>query len=63
MIDLCKVVKIFYYDPQMGGSNSIKAVLPAVLNSSKYLQQKYSNPLQEIDLSFMNFDAGHVWWR
>src|SRR5690606_27907653 len=40
MIDLCDVVKKYYYDPYMGGSNSIKAVLPAVLNSSEYLQQK-----------------------
>ena len=61
MIDLCEVVKNYYYDPYMGGSNSIKAVLPAVLNSSKYLQQKYSKPLQEIGLSSMNFDPGHVW--
>ncbi|MCX2837884.1 DUF2779 domain-containing protein [Salinimicrobium sp. MT39] len=61
MIDLCEVVKHYYYDPHMGGSNSIKAVLPAVLNSSKHLQQKYSMPLQEIDLSSMNFDSGHVW--
>lgn len=61
MIDLCEVVKNYYYDPHMGGSNSIKAVLPAVLNSSKYLQQKYSKPLQEIGLSSKNFAAGHVW--
>ncbi|SOC81603.1 protein of unknown function [Salinimicrobium sediminis] len=61
MIDLRVVVMDYYYDPHMGGSNSIKAVLPAVLNSSKYLQQKYSQPLQAIGLSSMNFDPEHVW--
>jgi len=45
MVDLYKVVKDFYYDPMMGGSISLKAVLPAALNSSKYLQNKYSKPI------------------
>ena len=45
MVDLYQVVKDFYYDPMMGGSISLKAVLPAVLNSSKYLQNKYSKPI------------------
>ena len=63
MIDLCEVVKNFYYDPYMGGSNSIKAVLPAVLNSSGYLQQKYSKPIAAIGLSSKNFDPGHIWFH
>lgn len=45
MVDLCEVVKRFYYDPLTNGSNSIKKVLPAVLSRSKYLQQKYSHPI------------------
>ena len=61
MIDLRVVVMDYYYDPYMGGSNSIKAVLPAVLNSSEYLQQKYSKPLREIGVSSMNFDPEHLW--
>ena len=63
MIDLWEVVKNYYYDPYMGGSNSIKAVLPAVLNSSTYLQQKYSRPIAEIGLSSKNFDLGHIWFN
>lgn len=39
------MVKRYYYDPQTHGSNSIKAVLPAILNSSVYLQEKYSSPI------------------
>ncbi|MFO9661690.1 DUF2779 domain-containing protein [Legionella pneumophila serogroup 1] len=45
MIDLWELVKRFYYDPLTNGSNSIKRVLPAILNRSKYLQQKYSQPI------------------
>ena len=37
MVDLCDVVKRFYFDPLPGGSASIKVVLPAVLARSKYL--------------------------
>lgn len=45
MVDLFKMVKQYYYDPRMGGSISLKAVLPAVLNSSNYLKNKYSKPI------------------
>lgn len=45
MIDMCELVKRHYYDPAMMGSNSIKQVLPAILNNSKFLQEKYSKPI------------------
>ncbi|HBD7093960.1 TPA: DUF2779 domain-containing protein [Legionella pneumophila] len=45
MVDLCELVKRFYYDPLTNGSNSIKKVLPAILNRSQFLQQKYSQPI------------------
>ncbi|MBN1131837.1 MAG: DUF2779 domain-containing protein [Bacteroidales bacterium] len=45
MVDMLEVVKKYYYDPAMRGSNSIKVVLPAVLNASGYLKQKYSVPI------------------
>jgi Domain of unknown function(DUF2779) len=45
MIDLCDVIKKYYYNPLTNGSNSIKDVLPAILNTSKYLQEKYSAPV------------------
>jgi hypothetical protein len=45
MIDLWVLVKRYYYDPHTNGSNSIKDVLPAILNSSKYLQEKYGKPI------------------
>jgi hypothetical protein len=45
MVDQWELVKRYYYDPFTRGSNSIKFVLPAILNSSKYLKEKYSRPI------------------
>jgi len=45
MVDMWDVVKRYYYDPATNGSNSIKQVLPAILNSSTFLQNKYSKPI------------------
>ncbi len=44
MLDLHEWVKRYYYDPRTNGSNSIKYVLPAILNSSSYLKERYSKP-------------------
>ena len=61
MVDLCDTIRKFYYNPHTNGSNSIKAVLPAILNSSKYLQNKYSQPVYGTSvLPSKNF-ANHVW--
>ena len=61
MIDLCKVVKDYYYNPYTNGSNSIKAVLPASLNSSEFLKKKYSQPIGNIKLTSQNFPSNHIW--
>lgn len=45
MVDLHKLVLLYFYSPAMGGSNSIKKVLPAILNESKYLKEKYSSSI------------------
>jgi hypothetical protein len=45
MVDLLDLVKQYYYNPQTNGSNSLKYVLPATINSSDYLKQKYSQPI------------------
>lgn len=42
MMDLWDFVKKYYYHPATKGSNSIKHVLPAILGSSQYLQNKFS---------------------
>ena len=56
MVDLCEIVKRTYWHPIMGGSNSIKKVLPAVLNASQCLQEKYGQPIYGGDqISSFNF--------
>jgi hypothetical protein len=61
MVDLWDVEKRYYYNPLTKGSNSIKAVLPASLSLSKFLQEKYSKPLSQINVSSKNFNENHVW--
>jgi hypothetical protein len=61
MVDLWEVEKNFYYNPKTKGSNSIKEVLPAALNSSKLLQEKYSKPINQINLTSKNFPKNHIW--
>ena len=43
MVDMLELVKKYYYDPRTKGNNSIKYVLPAMLNRSQYLREKYSH--------------------
>lgn len=64
MVDLWDVVKRFYYDPRMKGSNSIKAVLPAVLNGSDFLKKKYSRPIYgSMEMPSMNYRSSNpkIW--
>ena len=61
MVDLRKVVLDYYYNPYAKGSNSIKFLLPALLQSSAYLKKKYSRPIGEIALGSKNFAADHIW--
>ncbi len=61
MVDLWDIVKKYYYNPLTKGSNSIKYVLPAVLNSSKYLREKYSKKIKDINITSKNFPENHIW--
>ena len=65
MIDLLEVVKGYYWHPLMAGSNSLKAVLPALLNSSDYLKEKYSRPVygRNSEIRSLNYDDGWRWIR
>ena len=61
MVDLCKVIIKYYYNPHTFGSNSIKKVLPAVLKSSQFVQKKYSKPIGAIAVSSKNLPDNHIW--
>lgn len=60
MIDLWDWVKKYYFAIECGGSNSIKQVLPAVLNNSGYLQAKYAAPVYGSGIPSLNFKE-QVW--
>ncbi len=58
MVDLWDVVKRYFYEPkEMRGRTSIKVVLPAVLNASKFLKNKYSKPIYGTVISSCNIPA------
>ena len=63
MVDLNIIVKDYYYNPLTNGSNSIKAVLPASLQSSPYLQKKYSQPIGKINVGSSNFETSQIWLK
>ena len=45
MVDMLKLVRKHYYHPEMKGSNSIKAVLPAIFSTSDFIRDRYSRPV------------------
>lgn len=57
MIDQWELVKRYFYAPDTHGSNSIKNVLPAILNASVFLQEKYSKPIygSQTGIKSLNF--------
>lgn len=63
MVDMLELVKKYYYDPVMKGSNSLKVVLPAILNGSMFLQDKYSKPIYgtKDGITSRNFPSGWTW--
>lgn len=63
MVDLKDVVFKYYYNPYTKGSNSIKAVLPAVLKSSALLQAKYGQSIGQVGVSSSNFSPEHIWLK
>ena len=63
MVDLCEVIKDFYYHPLTYGSNSIKKVLPAILETSNYINSKYTKEIQRIGVTSKNFPKDHKWLK
>lgn len=58
MVDLLELVRKYYYHPSMKGSNSIKVVLPAILNSSAAIRRKYARPIYGSVIPSRNFTPG-----
>lgn len=61
MVDLYKLIVSLYYSPFSKGSNSIKYILPSVINDSLFLKSKYSKPIYGTDqIPSKNF-INHSW--
>ena len=62
MVDMLDLVQRFFWHPRMGGSNSIKVVLPAILEASQFLQGKYSKPIYGAPdgIKSLNY-SGYTW--
>ncbi len=63
MIDMCQIIKDYIFDPYTNGSNSIKAVLPAVIKRSSFIQQRYSKPIygKGCEIPSLNFHSPQTW--
>jgi hypothetical protein len=62
MIDMAEMVRSYYWHPDMKGSNSIKQVLPAIMNDSAFIQNKYSKAIygKNNEVKSLNFE-NHKW--
>ena len=63
MVDLRVLAQKAYFHPDTKGSNSIKKVLPAVLNTSPYLRAKYSEKTYGTPNGIPSFNyKDQAWW-
>lgn len=61
MVDMRALVVKHHYDPYTRGSNSLKAVLPAVIHSSPSLRRRYGASIREAGVHSLNFPPGWIW--
>ncbi len=64
MVDLCRLAEKAFFHPATKASCSIKKVLPAVMQSSDYLKQRYSKPMYGAQggIPSLNF-TDQIWWQ
>ncbi|NBT60133.1 DUF2779 domain-containing protein, partial [bacterium] len=63
MVDMLDLVIRYFWHPRMKGSNSIKTVLPAILEASQYLKTKYSKAIygNEAEIKSLNVEGSFAW--
>ena len=61
MTDMFQLVVSLYYSPYSKGSNSIKYILPSVINDSQYLKDKYKEKIYGTDLIPSKNFKNHSW--
>jgi len=62
MVDLHRLNLLYFYHPLTGGLNSLKALLPAVLQTSTFLQDKYSTPTYGSDSGIPSLNFTNKQW-
>jgi hypothetical protein len=64
MVDLCTLSKKAFFHPSTNASSSIKKVLPAVMQDSEYLKDKYSTAIYGKNklVTSLNFES-QIWWQ
>ena len=62
MVDLLKVAESCYYSESLGGSYSMKKLLPAVFQS-EFIKEKYQNRIGDINVSSFNFPKNWKWYK
>ena len=68
MVDMAALAADCYFHSDTRGSSSIKAVLPAIMNDSSFLQDTYSQPIYGGDsgsIPSLNYQSGDgiTWWQ
>ena len=64
LVDLCRLAEKAFFHPATKGSNSIKKVLPEVMQSSDYLKRRYSKPIYGATGPVRSLNFPHqVWWQ
>lgn len=62
MVDLYEVVIRCYYSPHAKGSNSLKQILPAIINDFQPLREKYSKAIYGRDLEIRSLNYEQKIW-
>lgn len=63
MVDLCDLAEKFYFHPSTKGSNSLKKVLPALMQSSDLLRERYGQATYGGEGVSLNFTQPIAWWQ
>lgn len=62
MVDMWDIYKKYHYMPETKGSNSIKAVLPAIIGRFDYLKSVLSSPVYGKNLEFTSLNFDEMTW-
>jgi Domain of unknown function(DUF2779) len=63
MVDLCKLAERHFFHPATKGSSSLKKVLPALMQSSVFLRDRYGQPVYGSEaVPSLNLTRPMAWW-